>query len=180
MLCKVFPGGLVVKNLPAMHEMQVRFLDQEDPLEKEMATHCSIFAWEIPQTEELGWLQSMAKELDMTYWLNNKLEQGERDIGKKISWLYMEFQRHRGRVLRLGEGGETESVKKIYRSFRNENVGPEEWPGNLGYLVVTELCRMRLVQRASGKTLPLRLCSCTGKSGWLARNTEECRNLGIS
>ena len=32
-----------------------------------MATHCSIFAWEIPQTEELGWLQSMAKELDMTY-----------------------------------------------------------------------------------------------------------------
>ena len=34
----------VVKNLPANAEMQVRFLDQEDPLEKEVATHCSILA----------------------------------------------------------------------------------------------------------------------------------------
>ena len=67
MLCKVFPGGLVVKNLPAMHEMQVRFLDQEDPLEKEMATHCSIFAWEIPWRQKPGRLQSMGlQESDMT------------------------------------------------------------------------------------------------------------------
>ena len=35
-------------------------LSQEDPLEKEMATHCSILAWRIPWTEELGGLQSMA------------------------------------------------------------------------------------------------------------------------
>ena len=38
----------LVKNLPAMQETQVRFLDQEDPLEKEMATHSSILAWRIP------------------------------------------------------------------------------------------------------------------------------------
>ena len=38
-------------------ETQVRSLDQEDPLEKEMATHSSILAWEIPQTEEPGGLQ---------------------------------------------------------------------------------------------------------------------------
>ena len=37
--------------------MQVGSLDQEDPLEKEMATHSSIFAWEIPSTEEPGRLQ---------------------------------------------------------------------------------------------------------------------------
>ena len=37
-----------VKNLPAMQEMQVRSLGREDPLEKEMATHSSILAWEIP------------------------------------------------------------------------------------------------------------------------------------
>ena len=45
-----FPGGLVVKNPPAIREMWVRSLGQEDPLEKEMAT--SILAWETPWTEE--------------------------------------------------------------------------------------------------------------------------------
>ena len=50
-----------VKNPPAIQEtqeMQVRSLDQEDPLEKEMATCSSILAWEIPRTEEPGRLQS--------------------------------------------------------------------------------------------------------------------------
>ena len=49
-----FPGGSVVKNPPAMQEMWVQSLGQEDPLEKEMATHSSILAWEIPWTEEPG------------------------------------------------------------------------------------------------------------------------------
>ena len=48
-----------VKNLPAMWETQVQSLGRDDPLEKEMATHLSILAWEIPWTEELGGLQSM-------------------------------------------------------------------------------------------------------------------------
>ena len=48
----------MVKNLPAMPETQVQFLGQEDPLEKEVATHSSIFAWEIRWTEEPGGLQS--------------------------------------------------------------------------------------------------------------------------
>ena len=42
-----------------MQEMWVQSLDQEDPLEKEMATHSSILAWKIPWTEEPGRLQSM-------------------------------------------------------------------------------------------------------------------------
>ena len=46
--CVGFPGGSVVKNSPAKQEMQVQSLGQEDPLEKEMATHFSILAWEIP------------------------------------------------------------------------------------------------------------------------------------
>ena len=49
----------MVNNLPAMRETQVRSLDQQDPLEKEMATHSSILAWRIPWTEESGGLQSM-------------------------------------------------------------------------------------------------------------------------
>ena len=48
-----------VKNLPAMQETQVWSLGQEDHLEKEMASHSSILAWEIPWTEEPGGLQSM-------------------------------------------------------------------------------------------------------------------------
>ena len=42
----------LVKNLPALQETWVRFLDGEDPLEKGMATHSSILAWRIPWTEE--------------------------------------------------------------------------------------------------------------------------------
>ena len=49
----------MVKSLPAMRETQVRSLGQEDPLEKEMATHSSTLAWKIPWTEEPGRLQSM-------------------------------------------------------------------------------------------------------------------------
>ena len=46
----------MVKNPPAMWETWVRSLGQEDPLEKEMATHSSILAWKIPRTEEPGGL----------------------------------------------------------------------------------------------------------------------------
>ena len=57
-----FPDGSVVKNVPAMQETRVPPLHGEDPLEKEMATHSSTLAWEIPRTEELGGLQSMRSQ----------------------------------------------------------------------------------------------------------------------
>ena len=52
----------MVKHLPVMQETQVQSLGWEDPLEKEMATHFSIFAWRIPWTEEPGGLQSMGSQ----------------------------------------------------------------------------------------------------------------------
>ena len=52
----------MVKNPPAKQEMEVRSLGREDPLEKEIATHSCILAWEIPWTEELGGLQSMGSQ----------------------------------------------------------------------------------------------------------------------
>ena len=62
-----FPGGSVVKNLPAMQETQIPFLGWKDPLEKEMATHSNIPAWEIPWTEEPGKLPCMGgKESNRT------------------------------------------------------------------------------------------------------------------
>ena len=55
----------MVKNLPAMWEPQFQSLGQEDPLEKEMATHSSILAWRILWTDEPVWLQSMRRKRDL-------------------------------------------------------------------------------------------------------------------
>ena len=49
-------GGLGVNNGPAVQEIWVQSLGGEDPLEEGMATHSSVLAWRIPQTEDLGGL----------------------------------------------------------------------------------------------------------------------------
>ena len=54
-----FPGGSVVKNLPAVQETWFQSLGQEDLLEKEIATHSSTLAWRTPWTEEPAGLQSI-------------------------------------------------------------------------------------------------------------------------
>ena len=54
-----FPGGSVVKNQDAKQESQIHSLDQETPLEKDLATCSSTLAWRIPCTEEPGGLQPM-------------------------------------------------------------------------------------------------------------------------
>ena len=60
--CEGFLGGLAVKNLPAIQEMRVWSLGWEDPWEKEITTHFSILAWEIPWTEKPGGLQFMGSQ----------------------------------------------------------------------------------------------------------------------
>ena len=60
-----FPGGSVVRTLPAMkepQEMQVRSLGREDALEEGTATHSSVLAWRIPWTEDPGGLQSIGSQ----------------------------------------------------------------------------------------------------------------------
>ena len=59
---KSFPGGSVVKNMPANAGDAGSIPGWEDYLEKEMATHSSILAWEIPRTEEPGRLQLMGSQ----------------------------------------------------------------------------------------------------------------------
>ena len=64
-VCIYIPSGSVVKNPPAMQEMQqtqVRSLGWEDHLEQEIATHSRILAWRIPWTEEPGRLQSVGTQ----------------------------------------------------------------------------------------------------------------------
>ena len=65
MFLTAFIASLVaqtVKSLPAIWETWVRSLGQEDPLQKEMATHSSTLAWEIPWMDEPGRLQSMGSQ----------------------------------------------------------------------------------------------------------------------
>ena len=61
-MLEIFLVAQTVKNMPAVWETQVGSLGQEDPLEKEMATHSSILAWKIPWTEEPSKLQSMGSQ----------------------------------------------------------------------------------------------------------------------
>jgi len=71
-----FPGGSVVKNFLAIQKPQetwVQFLDQEDPLEKEMATRSSMLAWRIPWTEESGGSQPIGlQRVDRTETLRSR------------------------------------------------------------------------------------------------------------
>ena len=69
-----FPSGSAVKNLSAMQETQVQSLDQEDPLEEEMATHSNILAWRMPWTEEpAGYSPWSYKESDMIEQITNRI-----------------------------------------------------------------------------------------------------------
>ena len=61
----------LIKNLPAVQEMQVRSLGWEDPVEKEMATHSSILTWKISWTEEPGGLQSTGLQRVGHDWVTN-------------------------------------------------------------------------------------------------------------
>ena len=67
MILRLSQVSLAVDNLSVTQETRIRFLGQEDPLDKETATHSNILAWRIQWTEEPGKLQSMGlQELDTT------------------------------------------------------------------------------------------------------------------
>ena len=90
------PSGSVEKNLPAVQETWVQFLGWEDPLEKEMATHSSILAWEIPWTEECGGLQSMGSQKSQTQLSNQTtttMPTAYSKLGKSQSWLFYDIQK---------------------------------------------------------------------------------------
>ena len=71
-----FPGGSVVKNLPAVQDLWVWSLGWGDPLGKEMAIHSSILAWRIPWTEEPSGLQSMGSQRIRHDWATKQQQHG--------------------------------------------------------------------------------------------------------
>ena len=83
-----------VKNLPAMQETQVRSLGQEDPLEKDMATHFSTLAWKIPPTEEPGALLSVGSQrvrhdlVTNAFTFHLGLDKGHTDFHRGKGWLH--------------------------------------------------------------------------------------------
>ena len=106
----------LVKNLPAMQETQIWSLGQEDPLEKEMATHSSILAWRIPWTQETCGLQSMGLRRVGHNWVTNtylawmKTQNLSHQTGKRLevifSWIFAPGEKciyHRGRNCKLLE-----------------------------------------------------------------------------
>ena len=89
----------MVKGPPAMQETRVQSLGQEDPLQKEMATHCSILAWRIPWTEEPGRLQSMESQrrtqlselLQLTFKIALLVKGGKRGVGTVTIWPHSDY-----------------------------------------------------------------------------------------
>ena len=71
----------MVKNLPAVQENHVHSLGWEDILEKGMATHSTILAWEIPWTEEPGGLQSMRSQKSWTNLATKQQQPSTIDLG---------------------------------------------------------------------------------------------------
>ena len=84
----------MVKNLPAVQETKVRSLGQEDPLEKEMATHSSILAWRVPWAEEPDGLQSMGSQRVGHNWATSTFPFTRPVWLVSISW-EMKGHRHR-------------------------------------------------------------------------------------
>ena len=76
-VCKGFPGGARVKNPPANAGDVSSIPGLEDPLEKEMATHTSTLAWQIPWTEKAGRLQSI------------KAKKSRHDLATKQQYMYI-------------------------------------------------------------------------------------------
>ena len=83
------PWWLVVKNLSAKQETRVRSLGQEDPLEKELATHSSILAGETPWTEKPGRLWSMGSQKSQNLVTKQQLllPQAPLTLSHMILWL---------------------------------------------------------------------------------------------
>ena len=113
-----FPGCSVVKSLPTMWETQVQSLGWEVPLEKEIATHSSILAWEILWTEEPGGLQTMGSQRAGHDWVTNTCLLWEKYQQPQICrWYHSNGRKQRGTKEPLeGERGQWKSWLKTQHS----------------------------------------------------------------
>ena len=85
----------MVKRLPTMRETQVRSLGQEDPLQKEMATHSSTLAWKIPWMEESHRLQSMGSQRVGDFTFTFTLKEERKFCKQKTAQIYFKQKEKR-------------------------------------------------------------------------------------
>ena len=130
--CPLFPVAQTVYNLPAIQEIRVQSLGQEDPLEEKKATHSSIFAWRIPWTEEAGRLQSMGSQRVGHNWATNNIftfffhwglgeeRQGSSHTPCYAGWIQNWGPRHMKRTeAKLTKGtGRMKCVRNGWRSWK--------------------------------------------------------------
>ena len=121
----------MVKNLSTMQETQVRSLDQEDILEKGMATHSSVLAWKILWTEEPGRLQSMGSQKSQT-WLSLREATGasSTSVSSLLSSLLSTLQPLSGWLQPLHH------VREFTRSSQNSG---KPWPYNHSVILLQRL-----------------------------------------
>ena len=101
----------LVKNPPAVQETQVRSLDVEDPLEKEMATCSSILAWKIPWTEEPGGLQSMGVTRGRYDLVTKPLPPREHNSGREKSLDQIKLRPNQRRLETMVSSGKSWEVR---------------------------------------------------------------------
>ena len=148
----------MVKNLPALHETRVQSLGHEDPLEKGLATYSNILAWRISWTEELGSLQSMGSQRDVSEWLTHIHEciLQYMSVGFYCGWntknlkqlLLRKIQMHDSQIL---------SVSFFFFLYLHANIHLDQWG-------VTEVASVTLRENS----LPLTSCSVPGPGRFVA------------
>ena len=103
----------MAKNPPAMQELRVRSLGQEDPLEEEAATHSSILAWEIPGTAEPGGQQSMGSQKSWAQLSNNN----------KLRHIFFPLKHNCRRKEGRGWGGACERADEVGETAGHQALG---------------------------------------------------------
>ena len=129
----VFKGGRAslvaqwVKSLPAVWESRVWSPSWEDPLEKEMATHCSILAWRIPRTEEPGGLQSMGSPRVGHHWVTNtqrrETETQRATCSRSHDWWVVKGSSHRLSDPSSGPHSKSAQLTKHWQRFDSRVYG---------------------------------------------------------
>ena len=110
----------MVKSLPATRQTQVS-LGQEDPLEKEMATHSSILAWRIPWTEEPGGLQSVGSQRVGLNWATKQWVR-QKPLSASLSWPWEYWLKNK---LHLLQGNPVETLASSYSRVGLEPLLPD-------------------------------------------------------
>ena len=145
-----------LKHLPAMQETWVWSLGQEDPLEKEMATHSSVLAWRIPWMEEPGGLQSTGSQRVGHDWATSlHLIYGTRILNSLDPWQWVQGNTHIPLISRSIAGVNALMLRHMGSSRGSLSLSPSPFSFLSLFLFPTQLLKPHcLTSRFSGCIFP--------------------------